>query len=602
MKQVLILKGEVSVENIPSPKVKPGYVLVQVRHSCVSVGTEMNSVRSSGVPLWKHAIKEPNNIKKVLSNVFKNGLSRTYSEVSGKVGSASPTGYSASGIVLEIGDGVEGFKVGDRVACAGADYAYHAEVICVPKNLAVRTPDKLDDKEASTVTLGSIALQGVRRAQPTLGEVFVVIGLGVLGQLAAQLLRANGCRVIGIDIDQVRIDVAVTLGLDKGLNSKDSDNNEHVSRLTNASGADGVIVTAATSSSEIISTAFNMCRKKGRVVLVGDVGLDIKRSDIYQKEIDFFISTSYGPGRYDRNYEEYGQDYPIAYVRWTENRNMSEYLRLVAESKLNVKSLITKTYPIEEARQAYTDLKGSLSNSLLVLLTYSKKLQRDKCISNPRVLGATKNKIRLAIIGAGRFAKSMHLPNIQALSNDFHIQSIVSRSGTNAKAVMEQFKASYATTDYEQILNDKDIDAVLITTRHNLHANMVLQALTAGKHVLVEKPLAVNLVELNRIKEFYKSSGKEVPLLLTGFNRRFSPYAKRIKDAVKNRTNPMIINYRMNAGFIPLDHWVHGDEGAGRNIGEACHIYDLVTYLTNSRVMKVTAHSINPQSSYLFIN
>ncbi|MBL4574933.1 MAG: bi-domain-containing oxidoreductase [Opitutaceae bacterium] len=598
MKQVLIVRGKVVVEQVPEPQVMPNNVLVQVKYSCISTGTELNSVKAGGVPLWQQAIRQPQNVKKIFHQISSNGLGRTYSKISGNLASGSPAGYSAAGVVIEVGDGIKGIQIGDRVACAGAQCAYHAEIICVPKNLVVRIPVKLDDKVASTVTLGSIALQGVRRAQPTIGEVFVVIGLGVLGQLVTQLLKANGCRVIGMDLDQERIDLAVSLGMDKGLCPHVGDNYERVSKLTDGYGVDGVIVTAATSSSEVISTAFNMCRKKGRVVLVGDVGLNINRSDIYQKEIDFFISTSYGPGRYDRDYEEYGLDYPIAYVRWTENRNMGEYLRLIADSKLNVKSLITKTYPIEQAHEAYADLKGASFNPLLVLLSYSQKLQRNKCVLNPRTIGTTKNKIRLAIIGAGEFAKGMHLPNIKTLSNDFHIQSIVSRSGSNAKAVMDQFKANYATTDYFQVLNDKDVEAVLISTRHTLHAKMVLQALKAGKHVLVEKPLAINSVELNEIVKFYNNSGAGLPLLLTGFNRRFSPYAIRIKEVVEGRTNPMIINYRMNAGYIPLDHWVHGSEGAGRNIGEACHIYDLFTYLTNSRVIKVSAHSINPKGSY----
>lgn len=598
MKQVLILKGKVSLEDVPPPQVIPGYILVQVRYSSISVGTEINSVRSSAVPLWKHAIKEPKNVKKVLDNISKNGVGRTYSQISGRVGSPSPTGYSASGIIIGVGEGVDGFKIGDRVACAGADYAHHAEVICVPKNLVVRVPDGLDYKEASTVTLGSIALHGVRRAQPTLGEIFVVLGLGVLGQLVTQLLKVNGCRVIGIDLNQERIDTAITLGMDKGLHANGSGNYEQVSRLTGGYGADGVIVTAATSSSDVISTAFNLCRKKGRVVLVGDVGLDIKRSDIYQKEIDFFISTSYGPGRYDHSYEEGGLDYPISYVRWTENRNMAEYLCLIAESKLNVRSLITKTYAIEQVSKAYADLKGSLSNFSLALLSYSEDLQLEVIAQNPVAIKARKNKIRLAVVGASKFAKNMHLPNIKALSNDFHIQSIVSRSGHNAKAVMNQFKANYATTDYSYVLNDKEVDAVLITTRHDLHAKMTLEALKAGKHVLVEKPLAISSDELEEIINFYENGSAEKPLLLTGFNRRFSPCAKAAEGVVKERTNPMIINYRMNAGYIPLDHWVHGEEGAGRNVGEACHIYDLFTYLTNSRVTKITAHSIHPTTTH----
>jgi len=597
MKQVIIKQGKATLEEVPAPKIELGTVLVQVNHSCISIGTEMSGVKVSGTPLWKRALKQPENVKKVVQMATTQGLSKTRSVISGKLEAGNPTGYSATGIVLEVGADIDDLQPGDRVACAGAQCAHHAQIIRVPRNLTVPVPDNLGFPEASTVTLGAIALQGVRRTTPTLGETFVVLGLGILGQLTVQMLKANGCRVIGIDIDKDRIQTATELGMDVGIHPSEDDDIDQVIRLTDGIGADGVIITAATNSDEVVSSAFNMCRKKGRVVLVGDVGLNLNRADFYQKELDFFISTSYGPGRYDHIYEEQGLDYPVAYVRWTENRNMAEYLRLIAEDKLNVKSLVAKTYPLEQAPQAYEALKNPAEKPLMVLLSYPQKIEIKRTIPNPQATAAGKGKIRIAIIGAGGFAKGMHLPNLQALSEDYHIQAIVSRTGHNATATAKQFKANYASTDYEQVLNDKEVDAVLIATRHNLHAEMTLQALKAGKHVLVEKPLAINQDELQKIVAFYENS-KTAPTLLTGFNRRFSPYARRIQEISKNRSNPMIINYRMNASYIPLDHWVHTKEGGGRNIGEACHIYDLFTYFTDSKVIKVTAHAITPKTNY----
>jgi threonine dehydrogenase-like Zn-dependent dehydrogenase len=330
VKQVLIRQGQAVVEEIPAPQVEPGTVLVRVDHSCISIGTEMSGIKTSSLPLWKRALKQPENVKKVVEMAVSQGVSRTTSVIQGRLSSGQPTGYSAAGTVLEVGEGIDDLQPGARVACAGAQCAHHAEIIRVPRNLTVPIPDNLELAVASTVTLGAIALQGVRRAQPTLGEVFVVLGLGILGQLTAQMLKANGCKVIGTDLDRKRIAIAQQLGMDIGIHPEDGDNIQQVARLTDGLGADGVIITAATPSDEVVSTAFQMCRKKGRVVLVGDVGLNLNRADFYQKELDFFISTSYGPGRYDNNYEEKGLDYPVSYVRWTENRNMAEYLRLVA--------------------------------------------------------------------------------------------------------------------------------------------------------------------------------------------------------------------------------------------------------------------------------
>lgn len=605
MKQVIVQKGQVLVEDVPAPGVEPGTVLVGVSHSCISVGTELSGIRAGGKPLWKKALEQPDKVKKAINMALTQGVAKTKAQVQGVLSAGRPTGYSLAGTVLEVGEGIHDLRAGDRVACAGAQCAHHAEVVRVPRNLVVPVPENLGFAEASTVTLGAIAMQGLRRLNPTLGETFVVIGLGILGQLTAQLLKANGCRVAGTDLDETRVKQACELGIELGLESA-SDQIEQIKRLTGGIGADGVVITAATPSSDVLSMAFQMCRKKGRVVLVGDVGLNINRGDIYIKELDFFISTSYGPGRYDEKYEEHGLDYPISYVRWTENRNMSEYLRLLARGQVNVKDLISTVYPIEEAPMAYADLEKPGAKPLIALLSYPHSEERTTSrIDVFRKSSKTHpGKIRMAVVGAGGFATGTHLPNLQKLNELYEVRAICSRTGHNAKSTAEKFGATYATTDFTQILADPDVDAVLIATRHHLHAPMTLQALKAGKHVLVEKPLCLSIEELDQIKAFYEGPdpsshpAHNPPLLLTGFNRRFSPHIKRIKEIVDKRTNPMIINYSMNAGYIPLDHWVHGPEGGGRNIGEACHIYDLFTFLTNAKAVNVGAQSIRPKTEY----
>jgi predicted dehydrogenase/threonine dehydrogenase-like Zn-dependent dehydrogenase len=581
MLQVLMGQGKIAVEEVPAPTREAGFSLIRVSHSCISTGTELSGMKSQATPLWKKAMRQPEKVKKALHMLATQGFSKTKSVIQGKLQSGSATGYSAAGIDLETGK---------RVACAGAKFANHAEIIQVPYNLITPIPENLGFAEASTVALGAIALQGIRRAKPTLGETFVVIGLGFLGQLTAQMLQVNGCRVIGMDLDPNRVAILEQFSI-PSLSA------EEVLRVTDGVGADGVIITAASASSEVISTAFKLCRKKGRVVLVGDVGLNLKRSDFYQKELDFFISSSYGPGRYDDRYEEKGLDYPIGYVRWTENRNMAEYLKLLSEKKINIAPLIHGIYPLEKVAEAYKALNENEPRPLLALLCYSQNSSTSSIVLNPQATPNPKAQIQLALIGAGDFAKGMHLPNIQSLKNTFHLRTVVSRSGYNAKATAKQFNAEYAATDFSEVLTDPKIDAVLITTRHNLHASMTLKALQANKHVLIEKPLALNKEELKEIEEFFATTSNP-PILLTGFNRRFSKYATSIYEVIQKRTSPMIINYRMNAGHIPLDHWVHQEEGGGRNIGEACHIYDLFTYLTNSEVSSVKVQAILPTIGY----
>lgn len=615
MKQVLIKKGKAIVEEVPAPAVERGTVLVETAYSCISIGTEMSGIKEGSKPLIQRAIENPEQVVRAAKMAFEQGIGRTLSVVRGMLESGNPTGYSAAGTVIQVGEEITDIQIGDRVACAGAGIANHAEIINVPRNLIVKIPENLDFKEASTVTLGAIALQGIRRANPTLGETFLVLGLGILGQLTAQMLKGNGCRVIGFDPDKTRVDIAKSLGMEFGL-CMEEDLIQKVFQLTNGYGADGVIIAASTASDEVISQAFQSCRKKGRVVLIGDVGLHLKRSDFYVKELDFLISTSYGPGRYETNYEKKGLDYPIGYVRWTENRNMQEYIRLLSEGIINIRPLIQKEYKIDDAPLAYSELRDGKGRPLMVLLKYEKKSLLTKLNSKVDVTSkwtTKEGKLNVAIIGGGDFAKGMHLPNLSKFKEEYKIYAVMSRTGTNAKAIAKQFEAKYATTNYNDILKDTEVDAVLISTRHNLHAEMVIQAINAEKHVFVEKPMALDRGQLIALSS--SLIGKEIPEdvksissflrttsyelrsnFMVGFNRRFSPFMQRAKELTLSRINPMIINYRMNAGYIPLTNWVHGEEGGGRNIGEACHIYDLFNFFTDAEVESINASAISPST------
>jgi predicted dehydrogenase len=602
MKQVLIKKGQPTVEDVPAPCLEKETVLVKLENSCISVGTEMGGIKASRIPLWRKALSQPEKLIMLKKMVADQGLGRTQQILRQKRDNLTPLGYSAAGIVIAAGEEVNAITAGTRVACAGAQAAYHAEFVRVPKNLVVPIPDNLDSLSASTVALGAIALQGVRRASPSIGETVVVAGLGIIGQLTAQILKASGCHVIGMDMDPGRLAVAKRLGIEFSTHGSDGNVIDTVFRLTGGYGADAVVVTAATPSHELISTAFRMCRKKAKVVLVGDVGLNLNRQDIYQKELDFLVSTSYGPGRYDEQYEEHGVDYPIGYVRWTENRNMAEYLRMLASGQVRVHELFTRVFNIEDAPEAYAYLEGSKPRPLLVMLAYPK----DPAAAEPvrrieaRTTGTPKNgRLGISIVGAGSFAKSMHLPNLVSLRDLYSLRGIMSRTGHNAASIAGQFGANYSTTEFGEILADRETDVILVATRHDLHASMALKALKAGKHVLVEKPLALDRAGLDAFKVYLEQTGVNgAPILMTGFNRRFSPYMVGLKEALRNRTNPLIMNYRMNAGFIPADNWVHGPEGGGRNLGEACHIYDLFTFLTESKIEDIQAVAIRPKTDY----
>jgi predicted dehydrogenase/threonine dehydrogenase-like Zn-dependent dehydrogenase len=600
MRQILVNRGRISLENVPVPLVEPGHVLVEVAYSLISAGTETTGVAQSGKSLIQRALEKPERIQKVIEHLKSQGIQKTVAVVRGLQDQSTPTGYSCSGIVIQVGAGITDLKIGDHVACAGAGYANHAEIVLAPRNLVVKVPDRCDLRDAASMTLGSIAMQGVRRADLRLGEIVAVIGLGLVGQLTVQLLQAAGCRVIGIDLDSRRVELARQLGPEGAFTSDTADIIKEVYHRTASHGVDATIITAASSSNAIVQQAMEITRKKGRVVLVGDVGLSLNRSPFYEKEIDFLISSSYGPGRYDSHYEEKGIEYPYAYVRWTENRNMQEYLRLVNEGKVKLGSILEREYELAQAAQAYEELSTAPEKPLGVLLRYPiadedlrrKKLETQVVLRNASIEG----KIRIAIIGAGAFAKSIHLPNLQKLSHLYHIRAIVSGTGSNAKETAQQIGADYASTNYQDVLDDPDVDAVLICTRHHLHAQQAIQAAQAGKAIFLEKPMALNQEELERLVDVLHET--KVPFMV-GYNRRFSPAAQQIKDLVAGRQSPLMILYRMNAGYLPPDHWTQTAEGGGRIIGEACHIFDLFQYLIESPVLEVSATPIVPQSEHI---
>lgn len=603
MKQVFIKQGTPVVEDVPAPMPVPGQVIVQTAVSCISVGTEMSGLRASSRPLWKRAVDNPENVLKALRMLAEKGVGRTIQTVQGQLGAGLAVGYSLSGVVHSVGEGVRAYAPGDRVACAGAGYASHAEYVSVPENLTVPLADDVSYEAASTVTLGAIAMQGVRRFRPTLGETVVVVGLGIIGQITIQLLKANGCRVIGLDVDPARVAQARDAGADFSLMNVYAGPVRHIASLTAGNGVDGVIVTAAAPDGNLLNEAFALCRRKGRVVLVGDVPITIDRAAMYRNELEFLISTSYGPGRYDERYEEKGLDYPIGYVRWTENRNMAAYLDLIAAGEIDPVRFIEAQYPIEDAHAAYLSLGVSDgTRPLAVILTCNASAGLGKPSNRTMLARSTKvheGSIGVALAGASGFARAVHLPNMAALKSTFSLRAVCSQSGPNSKDVADQFGAAYATTDYQQILDDRDVGMVLIAGRHSEHADLVCRALSAGKHVFVEKPLALTRKELARIEASFDGENSTEQVLMTGFNRRFSPAVRAILHELSDRIEPLVITYRMNAGVVPADHWVQGDEGGGRNIGEACHIYDLFTALTGAEVMDVKAVGVGRNDAHM---
>ena len=592
MKQVLQNNktGRMAVADVPTPIVQQGRVLVRAAASLISAGTERMAVDEGKKSLLGRARERPELVKQVIEKAKNEGLLKTFNAVRSKLGSSTALGYSAAGIVIDVGDDVTEFRAGDRVACAGAGYASHAEVLSVPKNLCVRLPDEVSFDAGAFGTLGAIALQGVRLAEPTLGESVVVIGLGLLGQITVQLLKANGCRVFGVDLDATKVELARELGADGGAVSDESVK-KAVLDWSRGRGADAVLITAATASNQPVELAGEISRLKGRVVAVGMVGLDVPRNLYFKRELSLMVSMSYGPGRYDPEYEERGHDYPFAYVRWTENRNIEAFLDLVAEGRVNVEKLITHRFRIEEGERAYQLIAGETKEPYLgIILQYDteRELERRIEVKGSEKASSAAKAVRVGMIGAGVYAQAMLLPFYKDEGVDF--RAITTASGITARDIAEKYGFNYCAANAADVLDDREVNLVVVATRHDLHAELARRALANGKHVFVEKPLALSDAELDGVLDAAANSEGR---LMVGYNRRFSPLARAAREFFNGRQAPLSISYRVNAGRIPKSHWLQDPrEGGGRIIGEVCHFVDMMQYLTGALVTRVYAEPV----------
>jgi len=595
MKQLLqnYKTGELKLEDVPAPALKPGGVLIKNHYSLVSAGTEKAVIEFAKQSLAGKAHSRPDLVKQVLNKVKTDGLISTYQAARQRLDEPVPLGYSCAGEVIKVGRGAEEFSKRALVACAGGGYASHAEAVFVPKNLVVRVPDNVTPKEAAFVTLGAIALQGVRRAELTPGERVVVIGLGLLGQLTVQILNAYGFPVLGLDINQQQVKKALNQGLQEGAVIGKDDVEKVAGAFSGGQGVDAVIITAATKSNEPVELAGRICRDKGRISVVGAVKMDVPRKIYYEKELDIRISRSYGPGRYDPNYEEKGIDYPIGYVRWTEKQNMEEFLRLISIGRVDVKPMITHTFKIEDALEAYKLILENPDKEDFtgVLLEYdpAKEHKPTVTLSRGKKRIPASDTVNVGLIGGGNFAKGTILPVLKKLDK-VHIKAVATATGKSAQDIAKKYGCEYATTDYNKILDGEDINLVIIATRHNLHAQIAVEALKRDKNVHVEKPLALNMEDLKAVIEAEKSSQGR---LMVGFNRRFAPQALKAKEKFSQRKTPLMIHCRVNAGYIPPDHWAHDPvEGGGRIIGEVCHFVDFLQFLTGSAPERVYATKV----------
>ncbi|SHN02931.1 polar amino acid transport system substrate-binding protein [Cyclobacterium lianum] len=597
MKQVIqnFKTGQLYVDEVPVPAISEGMVLVENDYSLISAGTERSTVKVAQANLLGKAKQRPDLVSQVIQNIQKEGLSATISKVRTKLDSLKALGYSTSGKVIASMDSKGLFKPGDRVACAGADYASHSEIISVPQNLVTKIPDGVDSDEAAFTTLGAIALQGVRQADPRLGEKVCVIGLGLLGQLTVQLLKANGCGVFGIDMSDKLVALSKESGANQALNRNDSNLISACENFTNGRGFDAVIITAATPNNDPIVLSTEIARKKGKIIVVGAVKMDIPREPyFYKNELELKISCSYGPGRYDVDYEELGNDYPYAYVRWTEQRNMEAFLDLIAAKAINIKPLITHVFDIAEAEKAYDIVMGKVNEPHIgILLKY--EAHANKLQSRTEVNQEPLKEINAGFIGAGSFAQSYLIPNVKSWGGS--LDGVVTSKGITAKSVLDKFKFNFCSSDGNDVLNKQEINTVFIATPHVSHAAYVISSLKAGKNVFVEKPLAMNLEQLKEVIHAQKAFDKPV---MVGFNRRFAPVAVEIKKELENTGEPVVVNIRVNAGFIPKDHWSQIPEiGGGRIVGEVCHFIDLMQYFTGAKPVRVFAESINTSNEQI---
>jgi predicted dehydrogenase/threonine dehydrogenase-like Zn-dependent dehydrogenase len=598
MKQILqsFKTGQTELAEVPAPVVSKGKLLIRTTNSLVSLGTERMLVEFGKSSLVSKAYQSPERVKMVIDKIKSDGLLPTLESVFNKLEQPLPLGYCNVGIVLETGEGVSGFAVGDRVASNGQ----HAEYVCIPQNLVAKIPENVSLEEATFTVVGSIGLQGIRLCAPTFGETIVVIGLGLIGLLTVQLLAANGCRVIGIDIEKEKCSLAENWGVITVNPSDGTDPVKAVLDFTNGIGADGVIITASAKNNDIISQSAKMSRKRGRIILIGVIGLSINRAEFYDKELLFQVSCSYGPGRYDDNYEQKGIDYPLGYIRWTEKRNFEAVLQAISSGNLNVKELITEIVDINDFNEVYGNIGHSRSIASIFKYPFPDNTsinhapQRTIALSKVISEGA---KGVVGVIGAGNFTKMTMLPALKG--SGANLRYIASSGGVTGTSLARKFGFSFSTTDYKQILTDKEVDTVIITTKHNSHAKFVIEALQAYKHVFVEKPLALDDEQLTSIIDTYNEvNGRKS--LMVGFNRRFSPHTQAIKKSLGLNPGPVNLNLTMNAGFIPKEVWVNDMSiGGGRIIGEACHYLDLCVFLTGSEIVSVCMNGMgeNPASN-----
>ena len=580
-------KGNTILEEIPAPLVRKGHVLIKTHRTLVSLGTEKMLVEFGKSNLISKARQQPEKVKQVLDKIKTEGLLPTLEAVFNKLDEPLPLGYCNAGEVIAVGEGVSEFRIGDRVASNG----HHAEIVCIAKNLVAKIPENVSYEEAAFTVIGSIGLQGIRLANPTMGETVVVIGLGLIGLITVQLLLANGCNVIGFDFDERKVEMAIKSGANAFIASN-VDVVKIVEEYTDGIGADAVLITASTKSNDVISQAAQMSRKKGRIVLIGVIGLNIQRADFFKKELSFQVSNSYGPGRYDDDYESKGIDYPIAYVRWTEKRNFEAVLNAISRKQLNVNSLITERLALKEYQKIYSNMGGA---SIASILEYDYSSELGQNTVAVKIFSNRPGKGVLGIIGAGNFTKMTVLPALK--NSGAHYKYISSAGGLSAKSLANKYGFEFSTTDYKEILNDKEVDIVMITTRHDMHAKMVTDAIKAGKNIFVEKPLALNTIELESIITEYEKLSDPISITV-GFNRRFSPHSQKAKKLIGNA--PMNIIATMNAGFIPPDVWVQDMKvGGGRIIGEACHFIDIMVFLTGSKVSSVVTNALgtNPEEN-----
>lgn len=618
MKQVFqdARSAEVTVVEVPAPKLLAGCVLIRTAASLVSAGTERASSEFASKNLLQKARMRPDLVREVLNKISRDGLLATVSSVRNRLDQPSALGYSSAGTVVAVGEGVTDINPGDRVACAGAGHAVHAEFACVPRLLVARIPSEaVSFDDAAFTTLGAVALHGVRNADVKLGDIVAVIGLGLLGQLTVQILKAAGCCVLGMDISEQRAKLALRLGADAVSTSSSSFQDlcmQHSARH----GADAILITAQTPSNDPVNLAGAVARNRAVVVAVGTVAMDIPRRFFYEKELDFRVSRSYGPGRYDSAYEQKGIDYPIGYVRWTETRNMEAFLKLLADRKLDLRSLVTHRFPIARANSAYDLITGKTHEPFLgVLIAYPERADETRVIdvSAADRPNTSQKSIRIGILGAGSFATSTLLPAMKRVGG-IEMIAACAANGSHARHAAKKFAFRSCTTDDLEVVSNPAVNTVVITTRHHLHAAQVIAALSSGKHVFCEKPLCLNEAELAGIAGTYdgRSFGDRLgedsipedrtsnrPLLMVGFNRRFAPFAVRLKNFLRDVHEPLALHYRVNAGFLPADHWLNDPlQGGGRILGEVCHFVDFLCFLTNSSPVEVETRSLPNPAQY----